>query len=456
MWAHIILASFLIPSLEAWARPNVGGGLAESETDLIVSEAQKDQWAKFEGQRVHQITVIGLVRTRLVAIEWLMHTKRGEVFNTQQFVQDLQTLYNTGNLYDLVGNLESDGHGGVDVTVTLKDKWTLFPVIGGQAGGGSQTVGAGVFESNMLGYMVNTSLLVWNFNGTTSFDLNANQEYFAGTEHMWSLDWQDNIEAQTAHNFNGSVAGNFAWRRQQNEFMLGTHLEGPWRVYAYASVYRDSIANNDGGFFINIPYQGVQQRIYPKFIYGKVDWTNYQESGFELTVQPTLANLVGAGPEYFALELDFKKVWKTGAKDKDNTAIYLSTSHMTSAGPNFLYNLGGYYNVRGYSDMREVGRDMAFANLEWRPYLLRQRWNFLDLDLMVIQGCLFTDAGSAWGDSSLTGDPLAANFHLLWSAGAGLRVNWVKFAGAILRLDWAQTITPAEGVGFSFGIGQFF
>jgi outer membrane protein assembly factor BamA len=75
---------------------------------------------------------------------------------------------------------------------------------------------------------------------------------------------------------------------------------------------------------------------------------------------------------------------------------------------------------------------------------------------MVVQGCLFTDAGSAWGDSSLTGETQAAQFHMLWSAGAGLRINMVKFAGAILRLDWAQTLSPNEGVGFSLGIGQFF
>jgi outer membrane translocation and assembly module TamA len=32
----------------------------------------------------------------------------------------------------------------------------------------------------------------------------------------------------------------------------------------------------------------------------------------------------------------------------------------------------------------------------------------------------------------------------------------VKFSGAILRLDLARTISPDEGLGFSFGIGQFF
>jgi outer membrane protein assembly factor BamA len=129
---------------------------------------------------------------------------------------------------------------------------------------------------------------------------------------------------------------------------------------------------------------------------------------------------------------------------------------MSDGGPNFLYNVGGYYNVRGYSDMREFGRNMTFANFEWRPYLFEHRWKILWADLMVVQGCIFSDAGSAWGDSSLTGQSQESDFHPLWSAGLGLRVNMVKFAGAIARLDWARTISPDEGIGFSFGVGQFF
>jgi outer membrane protein assembly factor BamA len=456
-----VLTLILVFLQGAQAKP-VGGGTTSNtlegteETDILVNQAELDNWKKMDGLVVHDVTVKGLVRTRLKAIQWLMRTKKDNPFLESTFFHDLQILFNTGNLYDLEGQVEKDESGGVHVTVNLKDKWTLFPALGGQQGGGSATYGGGLFDSNVLGYMVNSSILFWNFNGSTSYDINANQEYFAGTDQMWSLDWQDNIEAQTVHSYNGTALGLFAWRRQQKEIMLGTHLEGPWRVFFYASVFQDSVFLNSLNFSANVPYLGLQQRFYPKFIYGKVDWNNYQESGYEATAQPTVANVIGGGPQYLALELDFKRVWKVGAKERDNLAVYVSTSHMTSAGPNFLYQVGGYYNIRGYSDMREFGRDVAFTNLEWRPYLFRHRWDLFDLDLMVVQGCLFTDAGSAWGDSSLTGETQAAQFHMLWSAGAGLRINMVKFAGAILRLDWAQTLSPNEGVGFSLGIGQFF
>jgi outer membrane protein assembly factor BamA len=449
---YFIIVIFAGP---AGARPNVAGG-SDLESEVIVSDIQLEKWKALDGKTVHDIQVHGLVRTRLQAILWLIGTREGTAFRAEQLKHDLQILYNTGNLYDLEGQVEPDGQDGLHVTIKLKDKWTLFPALGAQGGGGSSTVGGGIFESNLLGYMTNASILVWTFNGTNSYDINANQEYFAGTDTMWSIDVQDNIEAQTAHKYDGSTFGSYAWRRQQKELMLGTHLEGPWRIQVYGSLFQDSIFNNDGGANLNIPFTGLQHRFYPKFIFGKVDWSNYQEQGFELTMQPTFANVFGPGPQYQAVELDYKQVWVTGAKDKDNTAVYFSTSHMTSAGPNFIYQVGGYYNIRGYVDLREFGRDVAFTNLEWRPFLGKYRWELLDLDLMVIQGCLFSDVGSAWGDSSLTREAAAQNFHLLWSAGAGLRINMVKFAGAILRLDWAQTLSPAEGIGFSFGVGQFF
>jgi|GEM_PF-3304994 len=441
-------------SQSSWGRPAMGGGAGEDGDGPVVTDQHRLAWQKWNGVVVADIQFQGLIRTKRQAVLWLMHTQIGRPFAEDEFAHDLQTLYNTGNLYDLKGEVEQ-GPTGLVVTVQLHDKWTLFPAFGAQGGGGSSTVGGGIFETNLLGYMVNASFFTWSFNGTNSFDLNFNQEYVAGTDTMWSFDLQDSIEAQSPHFSNGQSAGNFAWRRVQKEVMLGTHLEGPWRLMFYGSVFQDTIFNNEGGFNVNTP-AGLQNKFYPKFIFGKVDWSNYLEHGFELTVQPSFANILGPAAFYSGLELDYKRVWISGAKDQDNVALYLSGVTLSNGAPNYQLQVGGYYNLRGYADMREVGHSLVVANLEYRPYLARHRWELLDLDLMVIQGCLFSDVGSAWADSTLTGETQAQYFRPLWSVGTGLRINMVKFAGAIVRLDLAQTLIPNEGLGFSFGIGQFF
>jgi len=441
-------------ALASNAGARTGGGATGS---FAVPEETLQKWDAYDGMTIEKLDVDGLVRTRPQTIMWLIYSKPGDPFNSLKLATDLQTLFNTGNLYDLKGEVMPSADGkGVDVRIMLLDKWTLFPVFGAQGGGGSFTLGGGVFESNLLGYMVNASALLWTFNNTTSYDLNTNQEYFHGSNIMWSLDVQDSIEPQNPRTSTNNTPGIFAWRRQQKEIMLGTHFEGPIRAFMYASIYQDSIFENDGNYFHPSTAPGLQQRVYPKLIYGRVNWSNFLENGYELTIQPTFANLLGSGPEYVALEADFKRVAIVGSKKRDNLAAYFSVSTMGNGGPNYQYQVGGYYNVRGYADMREFGRRMAFTNLEYRPFIGSYRWQLFGIDLMAVQGCVFTDAGSAWGDSSLTGEAQAMIFRPLWSAGVGLRVNMVKFAGTIMRLDWARTISPDEGIGFSFGVGQFF
>jgi len=137
-----------------------------------------------------------------------------------------------------------------------------------------------------------------------------------------------------------------------------------------------------------------------------------------------------------------------------NFGFFVGATASTPAPSPYQPEVGGYYNLRGYIDSREVGPYNMYSSVEYRPLLMTT--HLWIADLLVIQGCLFTDAGSAWGDTTLTGE--SANLHpnILWSAGLGLRFNFLHFAGAILRLDAARTINPDEGFGISFGVGQFF
>jgi outer membrane protein assembly factor BamA len=94
--------------------------------------------------------------------------------------------------------------------------------------------------------------------------------------------------------------------------------------------------------------------------------------------------------------------------------------------------------------------------VEYRPYLWSDRFSFLGVDQIALQGCLFIDMGVLVNDSAAVHSELKNRSLGLLSAGLGLRLNFVRFAGAILRFDFARTISPDEGFGFSFGIGQFF
>jgi outer membrane protein assembly factor BamA len=127
---------------------------------------------------------------------------------------------------------------------------------------------------------------------------------------------------------------------------------------------------------------------------------------------------------------------------------------MTSAKIPYLFHLGGFDSTRGFSTYRAIGQMYVANSLEYRPYLTR--FSIYFIDQIVVQGCLFQDFGVMWNSSDYqTSNRLNSRLVLL-SEGIGIRLNFLKFAGAIGRLDLAKTITPNEGWGFSFGVGQFF
>jgi hypothetical protein len=75
---------------------------------------------------------------------------------------------------------------------------------------------------------------------------------------------------------------------------------------------------------------------------------------------------------------------------------------------------------------------------------------------VIFQGCVFQDLGLMWNSYDLLQTSRTNSRLFMLSEGAGLRLNFLRFAGAIVRIDLARTVTPDEGWGLSFGVGQFF
>jgi outer membrane protein assembly factor BamA len=134
--------------------------------------------------------------------------------------------------------------------------------------------------------------------------------------------------------------------------------------------------------------------------------------------------------------------------------MFFNVGAMTWAPIPYLFHLGGYDTVRGFSTNRAVGRYYVNNSLEYRPYLTR-----FSSDLtgeLVFQGAVFQDVGQMWNSDDLSRTRAVESHLFLLSQGVGLRVNIMRFAGAIGRLDIARTAIPDEGWGVSLGVGQFF
>lgn len=452
MFSSKSIASFILTLALCSFASAFGGKIPPSSA--ILDQEIIENFKQYDGKIIGKVNIIGLRRTHERALLWIMKSTEGKIFSSETLAKDKQTIANTGNLYDIYPSvkLSQDRTDQIDLTIDVRDKWTLLPVFGSQGGGGSIVYGGGVVESNLAGYLINSQAIGYNYNGIFSYDLNFNQEYIAGTQTMGSFDWSNNINPTIIHNIDGSAAGDFTWQRQQEEFMIGTHFDGPIRLLLTSDLYYDNLL-----LVTNVnatTFGGIQYRFHPSVIFGRANIQEFLENGYELTLHPNAANFFGPAQAYQGFEASFKQVYVL--PHYGNFAYFIFAGAMSLAPAPYEFEVGGYTNVRGFITARQIGPYVTYSNVEYRPLLFKYRFKAPYIDLVAVQGCVFNDVGSAFGDSTLTGDQGAKNINLLWSAGLGLRANFLHFAGAIVRLDVARTVHPDEGLGLSFGVGQFF
>ena len=94
----------------------------------------------------------GIGHTRANAIRRLMTTQPGSELDLPTLQHDLARLRSTGIFYD-VAERTVPGPDGKRVELSLKDRWTLLPVIGVRRGGGRTTSRVGLSDHNAFGQL---------------------------------------------------------------------------------------------------------------------------------------------------------------------------------------------------------------------------------------------------------------------------------------------------------------
>jgi outer membrane protein assembly factor BamA len=432
----------------------LASSLAESHKDNQDESVFSDRELKpYDGAEITEIRIIGLTRTSETAVRWLLGGTEGEKFESARWILGLTKLYNTVALYDISSHItdetENESERKISIDVYLKDKWTLLPFITIQGGGSVVNYGGGVFDTNFGGYFTNVSLGYAYLNQSATYDINLFQEWVGSTDFQAWLDISRNGFPIDLYSTDDTGLGSFTWARNQQEIMWGRRFPNI-RSMIFLDFFNDEITTGAGTTGAQL-FSGEQYRVRPSIIIGRDNLSNYLERGYELTITPSLANFFAGSESYYNFQTTFKQVWIL--PHETNFAYFINVGATTSVPFPYQYHLGGFDTVRGFSTTRFMGPYYLNANIEYRPLLAVTRISFLNLDQLAVQGVLFTDLGYIWADGN---SPLGGASLALASAGLGLRFNFVRFAGCIIRLDLAQTITPSEGMGLSFGVGQFF
>ena len=392
----------------------------------------------YAGRTIGRIEIEGLVRTREQAVRWLLGGREGGELDPDRWIEGVHRLYDTTVLYD-VATRAVENREQVDLKVGLRDKWTILPYATFQGGGGSVNLGLGVFDTNLGGYFTNLSVGFSNLNGVTGYDLNLYQEWFRDTDWYFGLDVSRIGYPTSVYGQGGAAVREFSFFRNQQQLLIGRRLPQDVRASVYVERVADAQSAGDpaAGALLN-GYEYWRAR--PTVVIGRSHLTNFLEQGSELSVGALVGPSVGA-------TFSLKRTWIVG--DDANLAAWASAGVMTDTAYINQYRLGGYDTVRGFATDRFRGTLTSNASVEFRPKLWSHRYSFLDLDWVVLQGAVFADLGWIFDRQQQAGLGLV-------SAGGGLRLIFVRFSNAILRLDWARSVSPSEGWDFSFGVGQFF
>ena len=408
--------------------------------------------APFNGLVIQKIEVHGLARTRESAVTALLSFRPGDAFKSSKWIEGIHKLYNTQVLYNIRTDIKRDPlhPRRIFIDLSLSDRWTILPFGTAQAGGGSFSIGGGIADMNLFGGFTKASLGYSEFDHLASYDFNLFQEFIGSSNYIAGLDISQVGNPVTLQQDNGESLGKFTWKRSQQQLLTGYKFGQKIRLLGYLEFYRDNMVSNEPGAEVQL-YDGTQYRVRPRLIIGRSELTNFLEEGYELSVAPSFANFFDQKKSYSRLGVSYKRVQLIG---NSNFAYVARAGAMSAAPIPYLFRLGGYDSVRGFTTNRALGQYFVVNNLEYRPYLFRLRLPLIGD--VIAQGNLFQDSGIIWNSSDLSKTRRVNSRLILLSHGLGVRLNFLRFAGSIIRLDVARTAIPNEGWGMSFGVGQFF
>jgi outer membrane protein assembly factor BamA len=399
----------------------------------------------------------GIGHTRANAIRRLMTTQAGDELDLPTLKRDLARLRSTGIFYD-VAEQTVPGPAGKRVELTLKDRWTLLPVLGVRRGGGRTTSRVGLSDHNAFGQLFSVYGEV-SSNADIPFVPQKPDDRLGSLVYVrvprafgtrltpmlqWSRDFLD---------FSSFGSAPHLYDRSRREVRVEARYEltDLFSVTSGIAFQRDqyaasSLSRSPGALppSVNSTWLSAGAQI------GMVQESLSMSEGtqLDLTFSRAQAGVLGSDASVSAAAATLRS-WTIlgGGTDLGGQLTARATTGTTDA---FLFRAGGLREIRGFPDSYFQGRQLVNGNLELRRDVLRTG---IGVDA-IGQAAAFVDFG--WvGDraGAVAGIPYSGPVA---SAGLGLRWIPIPFARAVGRIDVAMGLYPERRFDISLGGQQFF
>ena len=348
--------------------------------------------------------------------------------------------------------------GSEVLRVSVRERWTLIPVIRGAYGGGTPLRVLGLYDINAFGrYLTLGGESRQHGSAKPGFVLYGrnprgdSDRYYLG-EEIWRDFRRRQIFDRYGHQV-GDLSADMAMNRLRVLLPVGEHEGGHrhyWKLGGELEVMREglssyaplaasakNVAAPDNLYLNDAPRTII--RALPVLMYDDIDIDHLNYDGFRLRLRggPVLAGTTSAGfaevdGYYYKLIGPFLNVAAHGLLGRSTLRSVQAQSF-----------LGGLDTLRGLPDGAIYGTHVGYSNLELRYLGLKS-------DYLWVQTAAFLDAGEAGTDWSDAG----ANSRV--TSGVGLRFSVPQIYRLIVRVDYAWSVVGPKTRGVTIGMNQFF
>ncbi|MDP8257055.1 MAG: BamA/TamA family outer membrane protein [Candidatus Alcyoniella australis] len=343
----------------------------------------------------------------------------------------------------------------VDVTVDVKEKWTVQPVIEPAFGGGVFSIRLGLQDSNLLGrrkklkvdggyrqqdWLARVQYIDQKI-GRTPFGiyLKCGREFYEDplydARHETEL-----LYVYTVDQLNGLARLEY---EAFEPFRVGVYYRWQRHEFDTSTSSPEDQPPDNFQWDVSQGYTSAGMGLWVKA--GRVLIDNYIYRGwsFEGTAE-AYDPFFGSWERFFKVVGDLRGYIPLGSRFNLCGKLYAGTENSTTLVEQFP--LGGYDNLRALLDRQYRGRNLLVSNTEFRAILFSWWW-------ITVEADLFVDSGTGWDYYVNEREIINATRG---SAGAGVRFIVNKFDNAISRIDVGYPLSGEGNVGLTFGVDMYF
>ncbi len=433
--------------------------------------ANPGQWHRYQGRMVKRIEITGLQRTRRWRFTHLLDTRVGRPLDAETLRHDIRRVRNLQLFRPLRVRVDPEGKGVV-IRIQTRDKWSLLPYFNLFFNLGSVSAITGVYDVNTFGFLsfVDLQVMLFSYLPLTrtsirpGFLLGIQAPRLGGLPFTYRLSARAQTTIRTLFTLTDEefqILGSFQVDR------YGGYHALTWEPYQWLRVgvqqtllyHRYRIAPDTDAPTVPVPETGLTHAFALTGSLGYTRYRDYMQHGILLSfaLEGSSTHL-GSASDFVRFYGQARAYYDFGSR-WGNLVARVGGGYMKGGTFSNLFSLGSWTGLRGFSTAQFTARSFLVGNLEYRTGLVRTGFPVASIfkgfrgKVFQIQGAVFADVGGVAGSGAYRteehGVPLV-------SVGAGLRLAIVNIYKAIMRIDFAYTLSPYRSFDLIVATQQYF